>query len=87
MVREQQPYLNRIYKALQEALPDTTEKISWSMPTFWKKHNIIHFAAFQKHVGIYHGTEAVIHFAEKLKAYKTSKGGIQIPYAETGDHP
>lgn len=52
------------------------------MPTLWKGHNIIHFAANKKHIGIYAGVEAVIEFGEQLESYKTSKGSIQIPYKE-----
>ena len=65
---ESQPYLLEVRKAIHEAI------ISWSMPTFWKGHNIIHFAANKKHIGIYAGEEAVIEFAEMLRLYKTSKG-------------
>ena len=50
------------------------------MPTYWKKHNLIQFAAFKKHIGLYPGPEAVEAFADKLQDYKTSKGAIQIPY-------
>jgi len=50
------------------------------MPTYWKKKNIIHFAAFKNHIGIYPGDKAMEHFADKLKGYKTSKGAWQIPY-------
>ena len=96
-------YLHRVYKAIQEAIPEAKEKISWSMPTFWKGNNIIHFAANKHHIGIYAGTEAVIAFGEELQPYKTSKGAIQILYKdplpldliariavwcyETGNHP
>ena len=65
---------------LHEALPDAVEKISWSMPTFWKEHNILHFAASKKHIGFYPGPEAVNHFSKELEAYKTDKGTIRIPY-------
>ena len=44
---------------IREQLPFAEEKISWSMPTWWKVHNIIHFAAAKKHIGIYPGPEAV----------------------------
>ena len=74
------PYLQRINHAIKEAIPDAAEKISWSMPTYWKKHNLIQFAAFKKHVGLYPGPEAVEAFAGKLKGYKMSKGTIQFPY-------
>lgn len=81
-LEEQQAYLLKIREAIHNAIPDAQERISWSMPTFWKEHNIIHFAANKKHIGIYAGPEAVIEFAELLKPYKTSKGTIQIPYKE-----
>ena len=77
-----QVYLAQVRKAIHKAIPEAEEKISWSMPTFWKKHNIIHFAANKKHIGIYAGTQAVIEFTEQLSPYKTSKGTIQIPYEE-----
>lgn len=70
-----------IRSVLKSELPDATEKISWSMPTYWKGHNIIHFAAAKKHIGIYPGPEAVEHFAEKLDqaGCPYSKGAIRIP--------
>ncbi|MCI8556869.1 MAG: hypothetical protein HFI19_03720 [Lachnospiraceae bacterium] len=96
-------YLKEVRNVLHAALPEAEERISWSMPTFWKKHNIIQFAGFKKHIGLYPGSEAVLEFAEQLKAYKTSKGTIQLPYNkplpleligeiaawcyETGNHP
>lgn len=77
---EIQPYLQQINKAIQSAIPLATEKISWSMPTYWKKHNLIQFAAFKKHIGLYPGPAAVEAFADRLTEYKTSKGAIQLPY-------
>lgn len=76
---EAQPYLNQVREAIRTALPEAQERISWSMPTYWKGRNIIHFAGFKKHIGLYPGPEAVIEFAEQLKEYKTSKGTIQLP--------
>ncbi len=79
---EVREYLNEIREALRAALPETEERISWSMPAFWKKHTIIQFAGFKKHAGLYPGPEAVQEFAERLQGYKTSKGGIQLPYSK-----
>ena len=80
-VREQ---LEQVRSAIQSAIPMAKEKISWSMPTYWDRHNIIHFAAHKKHIGLYPGDGAVIHFSEKLDklGYKYSKGSVQIPYGE-----
>ena len=75
-----QPFLRQVNNTIQSAIPDAVEKISWSMPTYWKKHNLIQFAAFKKHIGLYPGPEAVNTFADRLKEYKTSKGAIQLPY-------
>ena len=76
--------LRQVRTVLVSRLPDAKEKISWSMPTYWKDHNIIHFAAQKKHIGLYPGPEAVEIFSDKLKqvGLKYSKGSIQIPYSD-----
>ena len=74
------PYLHEMRQILRTALPDAQEKISWSMPTYWKGVNIIHFAASKKHLGLYPGGEATTVFADKLKDYDVSKGTIRLPY-------
>ena len=74
-----QPRLTAIYDTIRTAIPDAEERISWGMPTFWKGHNLIHFAAGKNHIGIYPGSDAIIEFSEKLTEYKTSKGAIQLP--------
>ena len=100
---EVQEYLRKIREAIRLALPEAEERISWSMPTYWKEHNIIHFAGFKKHAGLYPGPKAVEEFSGRLKEYRTSKGTIQLPYSrpvpvelvsdiarwcyETGNHP
>ena len=75
-----QPRLCQIRNTLREALPDAEERISWSMPTYWKKQNIIHFAAFKNHIGLYPGPEAIEHFTDRFIEYKSSKGAVQFPY-------
>ena len=70
----------QIHDAIKNALPDAVQKISWSMPTYWRKRNLIQFAASKKHIGLYPGPAAVETFADRLQGYKTSKGTIQLPY-------
>lgn len=79
---EIRPCLSSVREAIQKALPDAEEKISWSMPTFWKKYNIIQFAACKNHLGLYPGPEAVKSFQARLENYKTSKGTIQFLYSQ-----
>lgn len=77
-----QPRLKEVRAILREALPDAEERMSWSMPTYWKGRNLIHFAASKKHLGIYPGGEATTVFAEELRQYDVSKGTIRIPYEQ-----
>lgn len=74
------PRLHEIRAVIRGAIPEAEETISWSMPTYRKGRNIIHFAAARKHVGLYPGEEAVAWFAEELDGYEVSKGTIRLPY-------
>lgn len=79
---DKQEELRQIRQILRNALPEAQERISWSMPTYWKDHNILHFAASKGHIGLYPGPAAVVQFAEELQGYKTDKGTIRIPYGK-----
>ncbi len=74
------PFLKEVRKILHTAIPEAQEKISWSMPTFWKGRNIIHFAASKNHLGVYPGGEATTVFADRLADFDVSKGTIRLPY-------
>ena len=79
---EAQDYLRQINAAIKASIPEAKEKISWSMPTYWKGRNLIQFAASKRHIGLYPGPEAVEAFAGRLTEYTTSKGTIQLPYSK-----
>ncbi len=83
---EMRSLLQRIRETIRDAAPKAAEKISWQMPTFWQRENLIHFAAFKKHIGLYPGGEATSIFADRLKGYKTSKGAIQLPLDKPIDY-
>ena len=83
---EIRPILRKIRKIIRAAAPEATEKISWGMPTFWLNKNLIHFAAYKKHIGLYPGSEAIPVFAERLKNHKTSKGAIQFSLSKPIDY-
>lgn len=74
------PRLREIRDILRKALPEAEECISWSMPTYRKGRNIIHFAAAKKHIGIYPGGEATTVFAKELAGMDVSKGTIRLPH-------
>lgn len=74
-----QDILENVRKLIHEAVPQATETINYKMPTFRLNGNVIHFAMFKNHVGIYPGAETIEHFQNNLTDYKTSKGAIQLP--------
>ena len=75
-----QPLLVSLRNAIHNAIPEAEEKIAWSMPTWKKKGNIIHFAVNKKHIGVYVEQEAVDFFAERLKDFETDKGVIRLKF-------
>lgn len=80
--QELQALLQTVREAIREAIPNAKETMSWRMPTFKGKTNIIHFALFKHHLGIYPGDQAIIYFQNLLTQYKTSKGAIQFQLNE-----
>ncbi len=73
------PRLRELRAILRSAVPDAEECISWSMPTYRKGRNLIHFAAAKKHIGLYPGGEATAVFAEELRNFDVSKGTVRLP--------
>lgn len=75
--------LQTIRKTIQNEVPEATETISYSIPTFKLGKPLVHFAAYKTHIGFYPGTSAIEAFKKELKTYKTSKGTIQFPLDKT----
>ena len=79
---EQQELMRRVRAIVHEEAPQAEERMSWGMHTFFYRHNLVHFAVQQRHLGFYPGASGVAAFAEKLADYHTSKGAIQFPFAK-----
>lgn len=74
-----QKKLNDIRKLVKKNIPQAEEAIKYGMPTFVLDGNLLHFAAFKKHIGLYPTPSAIIKFKKELVKYPTSKGAIQFP--------
>jgi len=72
--------LFQMYEIIKELVPMAEESLSWGMPTFKMKGNLVHFADNKNHLGFYPSPSGVVEFEEQLKDYKHSKGAIQFPY-------
>ncbi|QMV41261.1 iron chaperone [Cohnella cholangitidis] len=76
---EVQAILNQLRKVIKESAPEAREKISYQMPTFDLHGNLVHFAAYQKHIGFYPGASGIEAFQQELSTYKGAKGSVQFP--------
>ena len=71
--------LQKIRMTIHEAAPEAQEKISYQMPTFYLKGNLVHFAAFKDHIGFYPVPSGIEKFKKELSVYKQGKGSVQFP--------
>jgi uncharacterized protein YdhG (YjbR/CyaY superfamily) len=74
-----QATLEKFRRTIKRAAPDAEEAISYQMPTFKLKGNLVHFAAFKNHIGFFPGPTGVVVFKKESSAYETSKGTIRFP--------
>ncbi len=74
-----QVMLAELRATIQAAAPAAEEKISYQMPTFALNGNLVHFAAFKNHIGLYPAPTGLEAFQEELSVYKTGKGSVQFP--------
>jgi len=80
---EVQQRLQRLRQVILEAAPDAEETIRYQMPTFrLAGKNLVHFTAFQHHIGFYPIPSGVSAFKKELSPYKQGKGSVQFPLDE-----
>lgn len=77
--KDVQQKLSSIRSLVKKIIPQAEEAIKYGMPTFVLNGNLLHFAAFKKHLGLYPTPSAIIKFKKELSKYSTSKGAIQFP--------
>ena len=71
--------LEKVRTAIRKAAPQAEEAIKYQMPTFVLNGNLIHFAGYKNHIGVYPGSRPVEEFKDELTRYETSKGTIRLP--------
>ena len=74
--------LSDLRATIRKAAPDAVEKISYRMPTFFQKKNLVHFAAYDHHIGFYPAASGIAAFRDEMTQYVTSKGAVQFPIDE-----
>lgn len=74
--------LNRMRAVIRSVVPkETTELISYGMPTFkYRGKGLVGIAAFKQHCSLFPMSGAVIEkFKDELEGFHTSKGTLQFP--------
>ncbi len=79
-----QSRLQKIRETIHDTAPNATEAISYQMPTFkLGGKNLVHFAGFKNHIGIYPFPSTIEALTKELALYKTSKGTIQFQHSDS----
>jgi uncharacterized protein YdhG (YjbR/CyaY superfamily) len=74
--------LSQVRQIIREAAPEAEETISYKMPTYVLNGNLVHFAAFENHLGLYPTPSGISAFGDDLANYKTAKGSVRFPHNE-----
>ena len=74
-----QRILNELRQSIKEAAPQAEETINYQIPTFALNGNLVHFAAFEHHIGFYPTPSGMEAFKKELSQYKGAKGSVQFP--------
>lgn len=74
-----QEILATLRKTIEQAAPTAKEKISYQMPTYDLYGNLVHFAAYEKHIGFYPTPSGIEKFKVEISKYKHAIGSVQFP--------
>lgn len=74
-----QDILKKIRAIIKEEAPAAAERMAYGMPTYTAEKNLIHFAGYARHIGVYPTPTGIEAFKGELAAYKNAKGSVQFP--------
>ena len=77
--KEVQEILEKVRATIHKAAPNAEETINYGIPTFTLNGNLVHFAAFKKHIGFYPTPSGIEKFKVELSGYEGAKGSVQFP--------
>ncbi|HQL05033.1 MAG TPA: DUF1801 domain-containing protein [Treponemataceae bacterium] len=75
---ETQERLLQIRSIFLKEVPDAQEDIKYQMPTLIWHGNLIHYAAFKNHIGVYPLPSVIEALKDDIRNLKTGKGSIQF---------
>ena len=81
-----QAILRKIRATIAKAIPKAQEKISYRIPAFALDGDVVYFAAFKKHIGVFPPVRDV-KLKKEIARYAGPKGNLQFPLAEPIPYP
>lgn len=79
--------LEKIRRTVRDLVPEAKEKISYQMPAFTLNGDLIYFAAFKKHIGLYPPVKGDAALERDLAPYRNEKGNLRFPLDEPMPYP
>ena len=80
--KDVQDILEMLRQTISELAPEAKETISYQIPTFKLNGNLVHFAAYKKHIGFYPTPSGIEAFREELSPYEVAKCSVKFPLNE-----
>ncbi|MGW8316721.1 MAG: iron chaperone [Bacteroidales bacterium] len=77
--KEVQQILQKMREEISRAAPEATEDIRYGIPTYRYRGNLVHFAAYDTHIGFYPTPSGIEAFKEELSKFELGKGTIRFP--------
>lgn len=72
--------LRRVRAAIRRLAPAAEERMAYGIPTFTLGGNLVHYAAFARHLGFYPGASGIAAFEADLAPFVHAKGSVQFPF-------
>ncbi len=77
-----QGILEKIRLTIRKAAPGAEETISYRMPAFTLNGNLVYFAAFKKHIGLFPPVTGNEKLRREASVYAGPKGNLRFPLDE-----
>jgi uncharacterized protein YdhG (YjbR/CyaY superfamily) len=73
------PILIKIRDTIRKAAPRAEERISYRMPAYKLNGDVVYFAAFKSHIGLYPPVEGDDDLRAAVAKYANEKGNLRFP--------
>ena len=73
---KQQKLMQQLRKTILKAAPNAGETINYGIPTFTLHGNLVHFSAYEHHIGFYPGAAGIANLRQRPPVFEIER----LPY-------